>query len=209
MVDIIPGILEKDWSEIERRIKLVAPYVSWVQIDVADNTLVPNTTFLDFNKFRACPESVSLEGHLMVTSPEKYIRPLVDAGFKRLIAHLEANDPRIFLDQARFEHVEVGIAIDGPTEFEQIEPFLEEIDCCLVMMIEAGFSGQEFQPENLEKIKTIHQGFPDLPIEVDGGINETTAKIVKDAGATRLVSTSYLFKDPQKIAEAIERLKNA
>ncbi len=204
MIDIIPGILEKDWVEIERKITLVAPYVSWVQIDIADNTLVPNQTFLDFPQL---PQTPQLEAHLMVANPEKYIRPLVDAGFKRLIAHLESSDPRLFLDQARFEHVEVGIAIDGPTEIEQIEPFLEEVDCVLVMMIEAGFSGQEFGQENIEKIKTIHQGFPNLPIEVDGGINEATAKLVKDAGATRLVSTSYLFKDPQKIAQAIERLR--
>lgn len=209
MVDIIPGILEKDWSEIEKRITLVAPYVSWVQIDVADNTLVPNETFLDFEKFRASPTSVSLEGHLMVANPEKYIHALADGGFKRLIAHVECADPRLFLDQARFESVEVGMAIDGPTEFEQLEPFLEEVDCVLVMMIEAGFSGQELQSENIDKIKIIRQYFPDLPIEVDGGINDQTAKLVRDAGATRLVSTSYLFKDPTKIAEAIQRLKNA
>lgn len=209
MIEIIPGILEKEWTVIEERIKLVSSLVSWVQIDIADNTLVPNRTFLDFEKFSLYPESVSLEGHLMVANPEKYIRPLADAGFKRLIAHVECVDPRVFLDQARFEHVEVGIAIDGSTEIEQIEPFLEEIDCVLVMGIEAGFSGQEFQPENLEKIKAIHQNFSDLPIEVDGGINEATAKLVKDAGATRLVSTSYLFKDLQNIGQAIERLKTA
>lgn len=206
MIDVIPGILEKDWQEIERRIALVAPHVSWVHIDVADNTLVPNTTFLDFPKLSQSPQ---FEAHLMVVHPEKYIKPLADAGFKRLIVHVEAQDPRLFFDQAQYEHVEVGIAIDGPTELEQVEPFLEEVDCVLVMMIEAGFSGQELQPENIEKIKAIHQGFPDLPIEVDGGINDSTAKLVKDAGATRLVSTSFLFRDPQRIAEAIELLQNA
>lgn len=209
MIEIIPGILEKEWAVIEERIKLVSSLVSWVQIDIADNTLVPNNTFVQFDQFAPFAQSLSLEAHLMVANPEKYIRPLSDAGFKRLIAHVECVDPRVFLDQARFEHVEVGIAIDGPTEIEQLEPFLEEVDCVLVMGIEAGFSGQEFQPENLEKIKAIHQNFPDLPIEVDGGINDVTARLVKDAGATRLVSTSYLFKDPQRISEAIERLKNA
>lgn len=209
MIDIIPGILEKEWARIDERIKLVSSLVSWVQIDIADNTLVPNTTFLDFPLLPQSPLSPQFEAHLMVANPEKYIRQLADAGFKRLIAHVECVDPRLFLDQVRFEHVEVGIAIDGPTELEQIEPFLEEIDCVLVMMIEAGFSGQELQPENLEKMKAIHQNFSDLPIEVDGGINEVTAKLVKDAGATRLVSTSYLFRDPQRILDAIERLKNA
>lgn len=212
MIDIIPGILEKDFSEVERRVKLVAAYVSWVQIDVADNTLVPNETFLKFDQFvqlGKLDKAPSLEAHLMVAEPEKYIRPLADAGFKRLIAHVEAHDPRRFLDEAKYESVEVGLAIDGPTDLEQIEPFLEEIDVVLVMTIEAGFSGQQLMPETLEKIKTIRRNFPDLPIAVDGGINDKTARLVRDAGATRLVSTSYLFKDPANIAAAIERLKTA
>ncbi len=217
MIDVIPGILEKDWGEIERKIELVAPYVSWVQIDVCDNTLVPNTTFLDFAKFFPATKSryseilshLSLEAHLMVAEPHKYIRILVDAGFRRLVAHVEAHDPRLFLDQARYESVEVGIAIDGQTELREVEPFLDSVDCVLVMMYEAGFSGQPFQPENLEKVYTIHGNFPDLPIAVDGGISDQTAKAVKEAGATRLVSTSFLFKDPTEIAAAIESLKNA
>ncbi len=209
MVDVIPGILEKAWSPIEERLNLVKGLVRAVQIDVADNTFVPNETILTFSQFAPFAKELSLEAHLMVASPEKYIKPLADAGFKRLIAHVEANDPRLFLEQAQYEHVEVGIAIDGATELDQAEPFLEEIDMVLVMTIEAGFSGQPFMTETVEKIKTIHQNFPDLPIEVDGGINDQTAKIVKDAGAMRLVSTSFLFKDPANVSAAIERLKNA
>ncbi len=212
MIEVIPGILEKDFAEIEKKIGLVTELVDWVQIDFADNTLVPNETFLKFDQFGsliATYPNLSFEAHLMVDYPEKYIRPLVDAGFKRLIAHVEANDPRQFLEALEYESVEVGLAIDGTTELEQLEPFLDAIDVALVMTIEAGASGEPFLPETVEKIKTIHQDFPDLPIEVDGGINEQTAKLVKEAGATRIVSTSYLFKDPKNIAAAIERLKKA
>ncbi len=211
MIDIIPGILDKEWVPIDEKVRQVAPLTQWIQIDVADNTLVPNVTLLDFKQFapyeKEFPE-LSFEAHLMVAKPEMYIKPLVDAGFKRLIAHVEAHDPRVFLDQAQYEHVEVGLAIDGATEFDQIEPFLEEIDMVLVMTIEAGFSGQPFLPETMEKVKLIHQNFPDLPIEVDGGINDKTAKIAVEAGATRLVSTSYIFKSADGIAQAVERLKN-
>jgi ribulose-phosphate 3-epimerase len=209
MVEIIPGILEKEWEMIEERLRLVVGLVDWIQIDFADNTMVPNTTFLDFARFAPYAKQISLEAHLMAASPEKYIKSLADAGFKRLIAHVEAHDLRVFLDQVKYEHVEVGIAIDGPTEFEVVEPFLEEADFVLVMMVEAGFSGGTFLPECVEKIKSIHSYLPDLPIEVDGGITDATARLVKEAGATRLVSTSYLFKDPANIAAAIERLKEA
>lgn len=210
MIDVIPGILEKAWEPIRERIALVAPLVGWVQIDIADNTLVPNTTFLQFDKCGQLDkfDKLAFEAHMMVANPEKYVRLLSDAGFKRLIAHVECHEPRLFFDQAKYEHVEVGIAIDGGTELEQAEPFLEEVDTVLVMTIEAGYSGQPFMPETVEKIRAIHEHFPDLPIEVDGGINDKTAKVVIDAGATRLVSTSYLFKNPDRIAAAIEALKH-
>jgi ribulose-phosphate 3-epimerase len=207
MIDVIPGILEKEWGTIEEKLRLVTGLVSWVQIGFADNTMVPNTTFLDVAKFAPYAKQFSLEAHLMVASPEKYVKKLADAGFKRLIAHVEAHDPRLFLDAVKYEQVETGIAIDAPTEFETVEPFLEEVDFVLVMMCEAGFSGQKFQPEQVEKIKSIHAYLPDLPIEVKGGLNDITARLVTEAGATRLVSTSFLFQDPANIAGEIERLK--
>lgn len=212
MIDVIPAIIEKDWIEIERKIKLVAALVGSIQVDFADNTIVPNATFLTIESFAPLIKSypaVAFEAHLMVANPHKLIRPLAQTGFKRIIAHVESQDPRLFLDEAQYESVEVGIAIDGPTEISEVEPFLEEVDFVLIMTIEAGFGGQPFLPETVEKIKAIHNHYPDLPIEVDGGINDATAKLVKDAGATRLVSGSFLFRDPAHIAEAIERLKNA
>lgn len=209
MVEVIgaPGTLQ-DWAKIEERLRLLEGHVQWVQIDFADNTLVPNKTFMEFAPFKAYAEKFSLEAHFMVANPEKYIKSAVDAGFKRLIAHIEAHDPRLFIEQCMHENVEIGIAIDGPTDFEQLEPFLEEVDFVLVMTIEAGFSGSKFMPETVDKIKSLHNYLPDLPIEVDGGITDQTARLVKDAGATRLVSTSYLFQDPANIEHAIETLKN-
>lgn len=213
MLDVIPGIFEKEWDPIEEKLRLVAPLVDWVQIDIADETLVPNSAWSQYEKFSICSSvkelhHVSLEGHLMVIKPELLIRPLVDVGFKRLIAHVECQDPRLFLDMAKYEHVEVGLAIDGATDLEQIEPFLDQIDTVLVMTIEAGFSGQEFMVEAVEKIRRIHEHFPDLPIEVDGGINQKTAKVAVDAGATRLVSTSFVFRHQAGISQAIEELRS-
>ena len=207
MVDIIPGILEQEWEMIEERLRLVTGLVEWVQIDVADNTLIPNTTFLDFAKFKAYSDKLSLEAHFMVANPEKYIKAAADAGFKRLIVHVEAHDPRLFLDQVKYEDVQVGVALDGPTEFETIEPFLEEVDVVEVMMVEAGFAGGTFLPECVEKIKSIHSYLPDLPIEVSGGMTEKTARLVTEAGASRLVVNSFLFNNPGNIKSVLEQLR--
>lgn len=212
MIDVIPGILENDWEATERHIRMVAPYVQWMQIGITDGTLVSMTSLVDFRPLPALIASLGkpifLEAHLMVVDPVKYIRPLVDNGFTRLVAHIESQDPREFLAAAAFESVDVCLAIDTASEVDEVEPFLEEIDGVVVMTAEAGVEGREFVPETVDKILRIHQNFPDLPIEVDGGMNDQTVKIVRDAGATRIVSTSYIFKDPDGIARAIDHLKS-
>ena len=218
-IDVVPGIFASTWEELERKVGMVVPYVEWVQIEISDGTLVPGETLVKFDKLDQFDQlarrsqgeggSLSLEAHLMVADPVKYIRPLADSGFKRLIAHIECQDPRHFLDQAKYESIEACLAIDSPTDFEQIEPLLEEVDGVLVMTAEAGETGRAFQPETVEKIRLIRQNFVDLPIEAEGGINNVTAKIVHEAGATRLVSSAYLFNGPDNIERAIERLKSS
>lgn len=213
MIDIIPGINETEYEEIEKKVGEVAPYVEWIQLDFSDGTLLPTFTFFDIPKLKTLLSSYSdhknlaFEAHLMVSNPIKYLKPLSDAGFKRIILHVESVEPRLFLDEAEYESVEVGIALDAATEIEEVEPYLDAVDFVLVMTVEAGASGQVFLPETVEKIKQIHENYPDLPVEVDGGINDQTSKIVREAGATRLVSTSYIFRNPRHIPASIENLK--
>jgi ribulose-phosphate 3-epimerase len=210
MIDVIPGIYDKDEAEVRRKIALVAPYVSWIQIDFSDGTLVPKISLTDIavlEKIIKEYPSLSFEAHLMVDHPEKYVRDLSGAGFKRLIAHVESADPRLFLEEAEYESIEVGMAIDGPTDFEQIEPYLDNVDFVLVITSEMGASGQPFQPETVDKVKQIHENLPDLPIEVDCGINDKTARMARDAGATRLAVTSYLFSNhANSISGAVKSL---
>jgi ribulose-phosphate 3-epimerase len=195
MIEIIPAPgTVKTFEEVRSSIEKVAPFVSWIHLDIADMTLVQNDTFRDLSQWKGLPPHLSFEAHLMVSNPEKYIRPLVDAGFKRLIAHVECQDPRRFIDDCQYEEIEVGMALDGPSAVEEIEPFFEEIDVALIMGYQAGFSGQEFQQETLEKLKAIRVSYPEVVLEVDGGVNDKTAPAVKDAGATRLVTTTYLLK---------------
>ena len=208
MIEIIPGILEKNFDEIRRKINQVVGLVDWVEIDVLDGTMYQNDTYNNWLAFAEFKNQVGLAAHLMVADPAKYVEQLVVNGFKRLIADVEGDTTREFIAACRMHHVEVGVALNGPSSLQLVEPFLESVDTVLVMTISSGFSGTPFLPQVLPKIRKIHEKYPNLPIEVDGGIGKETAPLVIENGATRLVSTSYLFwKNKDRIAEAIEELK--
>lgn len=208
MIEVIPGINEKTFEETRKKIELVRDIVPWIHIDILDNTLFKDVTMREWNAFKIFNGVVKFEAHLMVADPQKYIEPLIQNGFDRLIAHAEADTTRDFIQKTKDQHIEVGIALDGPSELELVEPFLGDVDVVLLMMHAAGPSGQPFQYDQLTKVRKVHEEYQQLPIEVDGGIDKTNAPLVVAAGATRLVSTSYLFwKNADRIAEAIEELR--
>jgi len=208
-IDVIAGVSEKDWDAFVAKVIFASAHVRWIHVTVADGTMGTEATLSDFTRLPELMAEVphlSFEAHLLTANPEKYVRPLTDAGFTRLIAHVESNDPRLFLNEAKYDEIEAGIAMDGATEIEEVEPFLEEVDFVVVMSAEAGATGGTFLPEAVEKVKVIRQNLPDLPIEVVGGITENTVKSVKDAGATRIVSTAFLFGHPEGIEAAVGTL---
>lgn len=220
MVEVIPAILEKNFPEIEKKIHLVEGLVDWVQIDIADNTLVPNTTFLDpgpFGKFisdsNGIPRQarddlpVNLELHTMVSDPLRYLENFTKAGFKRFYAHVEGDFIPEYIEKCYKLGVEVGLAIDGPTDFERIRKYLDNIDAVLVMAIEAGESGRPYREDTADKIKRIREVDLEIPIAVDGAMNDVNAAKVVAAGATRINSNSYIFKAPD-VKIAIEKLRN-
>lgn len=187
MAEVIPAILEKDFPEIEKKIRLVEGLVSWVQIDLADGTLVPNTTFLNSAPFASLKIPLKLELHLMVKDPLKYVEPFAKAGFKRFFAHIEGEKVEEYIEQCNRYDIEIGLAIDGLTPFEMIKKYLSDIDTVLVMAIEAGFSGRPFREDTVEKIKKIREADLEIPIAVDGAMNEENARKIVAAGATKSI----------------------
>ena len=138
MVDVTPAIFTDDPEVLKDQITFLAHGVPWIQLDLSDGTMVPTKSIMDMEKLKAAIAlypTVSFEAHLMVDNPVKYLKPLTDAGFKRVIAQVEAADPRHFLDEAELESIEIGLALDGASEIDIIEPFLESIDLVVVMTI--------------------------------------------------------------------------
>lgn len=207
-MEVIPGILEKDWFEIERKIELVKPFAKTVHIDILDGKFAPNTTFLDPTPFIKYTSELFLELHMMVEEPIQYLKPFAQAGFKRFLGHVEKmSDQAEFVAQGQLLG-EVGLAIDGPTSLDSVQVPFDDLDCVLVMTIKAGFSGQSFMTEHLEKVRALRQAQgKQITIEVDGGVNDQTTKLAKQAGATCFVSTSFLFKS-ENIQTQYNALKN-
>lgn len=206
MTDIIPAILEKDFPEIEKKIHLVENLVKWVQIDIADGELVPNTTFLDPEPFKTLKTSVNLELHMMVKDPLQYLERFAGAGFKRCYAHVEGDYIDEYIAKCYQLGVEVGLALDGPTDFGKIHKYLDNLDCVLVMGITAGESGRPYREDTVLKIRRIRAVDLEIPICVDGGMNLSTAPKVIQAGANRINANSFIFASAN-IEEMINTLK--
>lgn len=211
MIEITPAIFTNEIDVLGSQVGALAPLAPWIQIDLSDGTMVPDMTIMGLDKLKAVIASypaTSFEAHLMVDNPVKYLKPLVDAGFKRIIAQVEAADPRQFLEEAQIESVEVGLGLDGASELDLLEPFLESLDLVVVMTIEAGASEAPFLPESMEKMKSIRHHYPDLPIVAEGNIDERNASLLSDVGVSRIViSADTLLKDGENVAATLEKLR--
>src|SRR5436190_2171953 len=203
--EIIPGILEQEWQAIEKKIELVKPFAKVIHIDLLDGIFAPNKTFFDPAPFKKYAEQeIIFELHMMVDNPVQYLKPWADAGFQRFIGQIEhMPDIAEFVAEGQLLG-EVGLALDTPTPVEKITVSLEDLDFVFVMTVKAELSRQSFLPDMMEKIKALRAKSQFIPLEVDGGINDTTITQAKEAGATRFVSTGFLFgEDPRERYEKL------
>ncbi len=194
MNEIIPGILEHNWQEIEQKLQIVKPFAKAIHIDIIDGKFAPNTTFLDPGPFQKYTNDFFFELHMMVENPIQYVESWGKAGFKRFIGQIEKmSDQGEFVKKAH-KFGEAFLAIDAKSAINDITVAGSDLDGVLIMTINAGFSGQEFQPELLKKVRGLR--YQNKVIEVDGGINDKTILEAKETGATRFVTTSFLFDNP-------------
>jgi len=203
---IIPGILEKDWVEIEKKIEIIKTFSNKIHIDFIDGKFAQNSTFLDPVPFSKFSSELYLEAHLMGEEPINYLDSFAKAGFKKFIGHIEnMSSQEEFVAQGELLG-EVGLALDLQTSVDEIKVPFDDLDLVLLMSIHAGFSGKDFEQSSLQKIKDLRSKTT-IPIEVDGGINDQTIVACKDAGANIFVSTSYITGS-QNPLEQFNNLKN-
>ena len=212
MFEIIPAILEKEWGEIEKKIELVKPFTKSVHIDIIDGKFTDNITFLDPAPFKKYTNDLFFELHMMVEDPVSYLKSWADVGFKRFLGHIEKMpDQEEFVAKAQ-QLGEVGLALDGPTEFSEVKVPIIDLDTLYFYTAESvGHSGAVLKQNRLEKFRKFAEE-NSIPIGVDGGINENTIIDAFKAGARRFGVTNGIFKadNPQKsfikLNEACNRL---
>ena len=210
---VSPSILSADFANLQKDIELVANAgAQWIHIDVMDGHFVPNITIgAPVVKSIRKITNLVLDVHLMIENPDKYIDDFIKAGADIITFHYEAvteNKILPIIEKIKNSGVKVGLSIKPKTSPQVIEKYLDNIDMVLIMTVEPGFGGQSFMQDCAEKILYIKDksNNKDLIMQVDGGINDKTAKICKDYGATSLVAGSYVYNS-KDIDLAISSLK--
>ena len=170
----------------------------YVHVDVMDGCFVPNISFgmPIISAVRSYTDLV-VDVHAMIVDPDKYIEDFIKCGADIVTFHLEALDKErtlMAIDLIHSKGKKVGISIKPKTKAEEIVPYLDLIDMVLVMTVEPGFGGQSFMHETMDKVRYIRNINKTIDIQVDGGINNDTLRIAKDAGANIFVLGTGFFK---------------
>ncbi len=186
--------------------------IDMLHFDVMDGHFVNNISF-GLPVLQALNRNTDLfmDVHLMISEPLKYISEFVNAGSDMITFHIESDsDPDETIDTIKKFGIKAGISVKPATPLSTVLKYISKVDMVLIMTVEPGFGGQKFIPEMAEKVRFLREYITDnklkTDIEVDGGINDKTADMIKKAGANILVSGSYLFNAPS-MSEAVEKLK--
>ena len=213
-IKLAPSILSADFGRLGEQVAEVdRAGADYIHVDVMDGRFVPNLTIgpVVVQGIRGST-NLPLDVHMMVVEPERLVEDFAKAGADHLIVQAEAC-PHLHrvLQQIREVGCKAGVAINPGTSLSAIEEVLPLLDVVLVMSVNPGFGGQKLIPETVGKVvrmrRILDEGGYSAELQVDGGVNEATARTIVEAGATVLVAGSAVFNDKESVADAMDRLR--
>lgn len=210
---IAPSILAADFAHLADEVRAVEGATDWLHVDVMDNHFVPNLTIgLPVVQSLRRATSLPFDVHLMITDPRRWAPGYAEAGAYNVTFHAEAcDDPVGLAKNLRAAGAKAGLAIDRDTDVTPYLELLPHLDTVLIMTIKAGFGGQRFMPELLDKVRAVRRRIDadglEIRVEVDGGIAADTIAQAAEAGADAFVAGTAVYgaADP---AEACRRLRS-
>lgn len=216
-VKIAPSILTADLGRLRDELEAAeAGGADWIHLDVMDGHFVPNITIgpVVARAARAAT-TLPIDAHLMVSDPDRYVRPFRDAGVDLITVHVEASvHLHRTVETIRDCGARVGVALNPATSVDAIREILPFVDLVLVMSVNPGFGGQRFIETSTDKISRVRRlldeaGRPGAELQVDGGIGPDTIAAVVRAGASVVVAGSAVYNRDGTVAENISHLREA
>jgi ribulose-phosphate 3-epimerase len=209
---VAPSILAADFAHLAEEARAVEGAADWLHIDVMDNHFVPNLTIgLPVVESLRKATTLPFDCHLMIDAPDRWAVGYAEVGSYNVTFHIEAaDDPVALAKNLRAAGSRAGLAIDRDTPIEPYLELLPHFDTLLIMTIKAGFGGQKFMPELLDKVRTARHhlgaGHLELRIEVDGGIGDDSIEAATVAGADAFVAGTSVYRADNP-ADAVRRLR--
>lgn len=215
MMKIAPSILSADFLNLSDDIRMLNSSADYIHLDIMDGTFVPNISF-GFSVVHQLGKiaTIPMDAHLMVVEPDRWFERLASAGVGMVSFHLEASGRKTNADISKIHELgmKAGVAVDPDVPVEKLYPYIGKADFFVIMSVFAGFGGQKFIYESLDRVATLKKAISrrkaDTLIEVDGGVSPANAATLREAGADILVAGSAVFKS-ENPAETIAAMRKS